>query len=141
MYGKWVGTWLYEHPYCTDIDIVLFLNLLANVLIVSRFWIKTSAKCPRCKCDALIIQFFVVKRFWCQCDCDVAYIYGKASMFLYKQERLREKGKWAELERSTFSIGPLVCIETATSMAEQHIFKELKSLQELVTMGFNTTWV
>ena len=32
-----LDTWLYEHPYCTDRDIVLFLFPLTNVLIVSRF--------------------------------------------------------------------------------------------------------
>ena len=32
-----LGTWFYEYPYCTDSDILLFLFLLTNVLIVSRF--------------------------------------------------------------------------------------------------------
>ena len=44
VYGEWVNlvivsAWhyrFYEHPYCTDRDILLFL-LLTNVLIVSRF--------------------------------------------------------------------------------------------------------
>ena len=31
-----LGTWFYEHPYCTDSDIS-FLFLLTNVLIVSCF--------------------------------------------------------------------------------------------------------
>ena len=34
-----LGTWFYEHPYCTDRDI-LFLFLLTNVLIVRRFGLK-----------------------------------------------------------------------------------------------------
>ena len=42
-------TWFYEHPYCTDSDI-LFHFLMTNVLIVSRFWSAcASAKCPKCK--------------------------------------------------------------------------------------------
>ena len=32
-----LGTWYYEDPYCTDSDILLFLFILTNVLIVSRF--------------------------------------------------------------------------------------------------------
>ena len=32
-----LGTWFYEHPYCTDRDILLFLLLLTNVLSVNRF--------------------------------------------------------------------------------------------------------
>ena len=29
-------TWFYEHPYCTDSHLLLFLFLLTNVLIVSH---------------------------------------------------------------------------------------------------------
>ena len=32
-----LGTWFYEHSYCTSSDIFLFLFLLTNVLNVSRF--------------------------------------------------------------------------------------------------------
>jgi hypothetical protein len=35
-----LGTWVNEHPYCTDSDIFLFLFLLTNVLIVSPFGYK-----------------------------------------------------------------------------------------------------
>ena len=31
-----LGTWSYEHPYCTDSDILWFIFLVTNVLIVSR---------------------------------------------------------------------------------------------------------
>ena len=30
-----LGTWFYEHPYCTDSDIMLFLFLLTNVLLTT----------------------------------------------------------------------------------------------------------
>ena len=32
-----LGTWFFKHSYCTNSDILLFLFLLSNVLIVSRF--------------------------------------------------------------------------------------------------------
>ena len=44
VYGEWVNlvivsAWhlFYEHRYCTDSDLLLFLFLLTNVPIVSRF--------------------------------------------------------------------------------------------------------
>jgi hypothetical protein len=41
-YGEWVNlvivsAWFYEHPHCTDSDILLFFFLLTNVRILSRF--------------------------------------------------------------------------------------------------------
>ena len=56
-YGEWVqlvmvSAWhlemFYEHPHRTDSDILLFLFLSSNGLIVSRVWIKASAKSPKC---------------------------------------------------------------------------------------------
>ena len=38
-----LGTWFYEHPYCTHSGILLFLLILTNVLIVKLLWIKASA--------------------------------------------------------------------------------------------------
>ena len=32
-----LATWFYEHPYCNNRDILFFLFLLTNVLLVSRF--------------------------------------------------------------------------------------------------------
>ena len=44
-----VRAWIYEHPYCTDGDIWLFVFLRTNVLIVKSLWIKVPATCPECK--------------------------------------------------------------------------------------------
>ena len=43
---------LYEHPYCTDSDI-LFLILLTNVLFVSCFGWMRLLNAPKCKCRIL----------------------------------------------------------------------------------------
>ena len=53
-------TWFYEHPYCTDSNI-LFLLLLTNVL-----WIKASAKGAKCKGKHMNIYTDVFYTFYYQ---------------------------------------------------------------------------
>ena len=35
-----LGTWFFEHLYCTNSDILLLLFLMTNVLIASHFGLK-----------------------------------------------------------------------------------------------------
>ena len=42
-----LGTWFYEHPYCTDRDMV---SLFWQCTYCKSLWIEASAKCPKCLC-------------------------------------------------------------------------------------------
>ena len=44
-----LGTWFYEHPYCTDRYIVVSLSS-DKCTYCKWHLIKVSAKCPQCKC-------------------------------------------------------------------------------------------